>query len=240
MVTAMPPALSTAYQQAASIGVLGARSSTRFPGSRPDLVDEHARDAVCRGEQLRVGPANAARRQEAARVFASARRARPAGSAAALRRCGILQFRQLEAQLRHLVARGQPLLGKRVRVAGEAQVAYALQDGFGDHDLLDLAGAFVDAQRANVAVEALDDLAARDSAAAEELHGAVADASRGFGCKPLRHRGLARHARRAAILAPRGAIDEQRCGVDDRSPCSRARLASAAARSAARRRAAAA
>ncbi len=33
--TAMPPALTTANQQAASIGLFGARSSTRLPGTRP-------------------------------------------------------------------------------------------------------------------------------------------------------------------------------------------------------------
>ena len=33
--TAMPPALTTANQQAASIGVFGARSSTRLPGTSP-------------------------------------------------------------------------------------------------------------------------------------------------------------------------------------------------------------
>ena len=33
--TAMPPALTTANQQAASIGEFGARSSTRLPGTSP-------------------------------------------------------------------------------------------------------------------------------------------------------------------------------------------------------------
>jgi hypothetical protein len=33
--TAMPPAFITAHQQAASMGLLGARSSTRLPGTRP-------------------------------------------------------------------------------------------------------------------------------------------------------------------------------------------------------------
>ena len=36
VVTAMPPALSTANQQATSIGLLAARSSTRLPGTRPN------------------------------------------------------------------------------------------------------------------------------------------------------------------------------------------------------------
>jgi hypothetical protein len=35
VVTAMPPAFSTANQQATSIGLLAARSSTRLPGSKP-------------------------------------------------------------------------------------------------------------------------------------------------------------------------------------------------------------
>ncbi len=44
--TAMPPAFITANQQATSIGLLAARSSTRLPGTRPHSCDEHVGDAV--------------------------------------------------------------------------------------------------------------------------------------------------------------------------------------------------
>ena len=35
VVTQMPPAFSTAHQHATSIGLLGARSRTRLPGTSP-------------------------------------------------------------------------------------------------------------------------------------------------------------------------------------------------------------
>ena len=55
--TAMPPAFITANQQATSIGLLAARSSTRLPGTRPQSFDEHVGDAVGLALQLGVGPA---------------------------------------------------------------------------------------------------------------------------------------------------------------------------------------
>ena len=44
--TAIAPALITANQHAAIIGVFGPRSSTRLPGTRPRSLDEHVGDAV--------------------------------------------------------------------------------------------------------------------------------------------------------------------------------------------------
>ena len=56
----------------------------------------------------------------------------------------------------------------------------------GDHDLLDLAGAFVDAEQAGVAVEALDGDAAHVAGAAVNLHGAVGDPADGLAGEVLR------------------------------------------------------
>ena len=83
----------------------------------------------------------------------------------------------------------------------------------GDNLLLDLAGAFVDAQRAHVAVEPLDDLAPRHPPASEELHGTVANAAGRFGGEPLRHRRFPGDACRTGVFRPRRAIHQERGGV---------------------------
>ena len=49
----------------------------------------------------------------------------------------------------------------------------------------------------------------QDTTAAQDLDGVIDNALRGFGRERLRHRGFERDARRAAILFPRRAIDEQ-------------------------------
>ena len=56
VVTATPPALSTANQHATSHGLFGPRSSTRCPGTRPSSSVEDVRDLVGAGQQLAVGP----------------------------------------------------------------------------------------------------------------------------------------------------------------------------------------
>ena len=51
----------------------------------------------------------------------------------------------------------------------------------GDHELLDLGRAFVDTERANVAIEALDYAAAHEAGTAVNLYRAVDDSPRRFG-----------------------------------------------------------
>ena len=55
------------------------------------------------------------------------------------------------------------------------------QELSGDDEFLDFGGAFVDAQRTDVAIQALDDGSAHQAGAAVDLDGAVDDASSGFG-----------------------------------------------------------
>jgi hypothetical protein len=55
------------------------------------------------------------------------------------------------------------------------------QELSGDDEFLDFGGAFVDAQRTDVAIQALDDGSAHQAGAAVDLDGAVDDASGGFG-----------------------------------------------------------
>ena len=60
----------------------------------------------------------------------------------------------------------------------------------GDDELLDLAGAFVEAQQADVAVEALDCVFGHVAGAAVDLHGAVGDLADHFGAEQLAGRGF--------------------------------------------------
>ena len=63
---------------------------------------------------------------------------------------------------------------------------------FGDHDLLDLAGAFVDAEQAGVAVEALDGDAAHVADAAVDLEARSATRPTASDAKYLAHEDLIR------------------------------------------------
>jgi hypothetical protein len=82
-----------------------------------------------------------------------------------------------------------------------------------DDQLLHLGGAFVDAQRADLAVQALHRLFADHAQAAPQLHGGVDDLLRAFGGHHLGHRRLARDV--AALVAlPGGAVGQQRGAVD--------------------------
>src|SRR5689334_21350753 len=60
----------------------------------------------------------------------------------------------------------------------------------GDDDALDLRRTFVDAQRADLAVETLDGEAAQHAGAAVDLHRAIDDPLRRLGGEHLGHRGL--------------------------------------------------
>src|SRR3972149_4300198 len=80
----------------------------------------------------------------------------------------------------------------------------------GDHELVDLRRALVDAQRAHLAVQALDGLGDGDAEAAPQRDRAVDHALRGFRRVHLGHRGLARDPRRALVLRPRGAVSHAR------------------------------
>src|SRR5580658_2606760 len=69
----------------------------------------------------------------------------------------------------------------RVAAAGTAdRSGWSAEHFAGDDELLDLAGALVDAEQADVAVEALDRDAAHVAGTAVDLHGAVGDAADGF------------------------------------------------------------
>ena len=91
-----------------------------------------------------------------------------------------------------------------------------LQEFARDDEFLHLGRAFVDAQRPDLAIEALDDLAALDAAAAEHLHGAIDDALRRLGRCHFGHRGLGGRGQLLHVAPPGGAIGEERGGVDVR------------------------
>src|SRR3954470_6385705 len=83
-----------------------------------------------------------------------------------------------------------------------------------DDQLLDLRRALVDAQRTDLAVQALDDASDGHAQAAEQLHRVVDDPLGGLRRVELRHRRLARDPSADDVLRPRGAIDEQGARVD--------------------------
>src|SRR3954465_8654315 len=84
----------------------------------------------------------------------------------------------------------------------------------GEDQLLDLAGALIDAERADLAIEALDRMPRDDAHAAEELHGIVNNAFRGFRSEQLRHGSFPWNAIGTDVARPGGAIDKQSAGVD--------------------------
>ena len=76
----------------------------------------------------------------------------------------------------------------------------------GDDGEEDVGGALVDAQRSNVAVEALHDVVLLDAAAAEQLHRAIDDALRGLSRgdrRPEYGGGRDRRNRRLCMVLPR-------------------------------------
>ena len=111
--TTTPPALSTANQQATSIGLLAPRSSTRLPWPEAQIVDQHAGDAVGRLEQVAVGPARVRREQRRAPTPAALDGAveELGGAVEPLRVRG--EFRQ------RVVAHHRPELARRERVLAE-------------------------------------------------------------------------------------------------------------------------
>src|SRR5690349_589098 len=88
-----------------------------------------------------------------------------------------------------------------------------LQELAGNDEFLDLGGAFVDAQRADVAIELLDDVAAHETRAAVNLHRAVDNAPGSFGGKQLRLARFARHTPAAGVFQESSAIDKQSSGI---------------------------
>src|SRR5438105_10846779 len=89
-----------------------------------------------------------------------------------------------------------------------------LQELAGDDQLLDLAGALVDAEGAHLAVQALDGGAAHDALAAVDLHRPVHDALGGLGGEELGRRSLRADALRAAVLEPGRVAHEQAGGLE--------------------------
>jgi hypothetical protein len=122
--TAMPPALITPNQQAASIGVLAPRSSTRLPGTRPMSSHQHVGDAVGRALQLGIGPAPSAPMTQGARP----RRAPPGGRAARRRSSARreLQLGQLEQELGQASRRRQPVAREGVDVGAGMAMRYGI------------------------------------------------------------------------------------------------------------------
>ena len=84
----------------------------------------------------------------------------------------------------------------------------------GDHHLLHLRGAFVDAQRPDLAIEALDRHAAGDAEPAEDLHRLVDHLLGAVGGVELGERRLAAVALPLDVAQPGGAVDEQGRGID--------------------------
>src|ERR1700722_3847915 len=74
--------------------------------------------------------------------------------------------------------------------------------------------AFVDAQSANLAIEALDNFAASDPAATEHLQRPIDNALSSLRCGHLRHGGLDYRRQFLDVPAPRGAIGQQRSRID--------------------------
>ena len=89
----------------------------------------------------------------------------------------------------------------------------AFQEFAADDQLLHLGGAFVDAQRADFTVQALDRVIADDAEAAEELNRGVDDLLRAFGGGQLGHGSLGRDIV-ALVAFPRRAVGQQGSTVD--------------------------
>src|SRR5688572_5250523 len=77
-----------------------------------------------------------------------------------------------------------------------------------------LGRSLVDAEGANVPVQALDDFTDAHSTCAMELEGMIDHALRELGGAELGHRGNAGHATRLGVALPRGAVRQQRRRVD--------------------------
>ena len=246
--TAMPPALITANQHAAIAGLFGPRSSTRLPGTSAEVLDQHARDAVRALGQLRVGPAHAARREDRRALAPAARERVVEKRGRAVQPVGILELRPIEDEA---PATRRAAAGCRARTCRHARTERSdlglhgaiascgqdrLQQIATDDQLLHLGRAFVDAQRADLAVQPLDDDAcaharARRAAAARRRSPAAPTRSRPSSPSPPR----ASCARPLHVALPRRARSEQRRGVDLAPPSRRASPARAAARRACRR-----
>ena len=80
--------------------------------------------------------------------------------------------------------------------------------------MLHLGGAFVDAKRADFAIQPLDGMSRHHAPAAKELHGVIDHALRCLRREHLGHRRLARHALGPVVARPRRAVHEQRARVD--------------------------
>ena len=84
----------------------------------------------------------------------------------------------------------------------------------GDDQLLHIRGAFVDAKRADLAIERFGDAAVPHAFAAEKLNCAVDHLLCAFGGKELGHCGFAADPWLAAVFGPCRAVDQKRSGVD--------------------------
>ena len=132
VVTTTPPALSTPSQAATVHGLLGERSSTRLPGTRPRSSTSTCATWLARSQQLAVGPH---RRRPGVR---SAGRSAPcsamtasSSSTAGVEPLGVLQRGRGELQRRPLVGRRQVVAGEGVDVAasGTSVRAHASASG---------------------------------------------------------------------------------------------------------------
>ena len=165
------PPSARANQHAAIIGLFGPRSSTRLPGTSAQVLAQHVRDPVGLRQQIRVGPAQPSGARIAVRAPQPRATARSSSSVAQFRRSGYCSSGSVEEELRPLVARRQMVAREGVdmgawscpsssvhvadRAVGARHVAQQLAR---DDQLLHFGRALVDAQRADVAIEPLDDL----------------------------------------------------------------------------------
>src|SRR3984957_10889476 len=93
-----------------------------------------------------------------------------------------------------------------------------------DDEFLHLRRAFVDAQSANLAIEALDNFAASDPPATEHLQRPIDNALSSLRCGHLRHRGLDGGRQLLDVAAPCGAIGQKRSPIDLRRHVAKRRL----------------
>ena len=188
--TAMPPAFMHARTSTRPcIGLFGARSSTRLPGTSPMSSTSTCAMRFARSRELRVGPAQPAGRDGSRCARPSRARSRASSSSVAqLSRSGYRSSGSSNRNSGH-ASRGGRLSRANVSTCAVAWCHLARpalpgdrsplgassqsQQLAADDQLLHLGRAFVDAQRADLAVQPLDRPAPRVTPSPpKQLHGA--------------------------------------------------------------------
>src|SRR5205085_11483386 len=84
-----------------------------------------------------------------------------------------------------------------------------LKDLSGNNQLLNLTGAFIDTQGADLAIKSLDRLSRDHAAATEKLHGVINDVLRSLCGEKLCHGRFASDALGAVVARPGRAVNQQ-------------------------------